>query len=53
MKTGGGSVGGCRNNTGVESGPAFCKLRRVGSRNLNIYIHVFHSLQNLARTEKL
>jgi hypothetical protein len=37
----------------VESGPDFCKFRRVGSRNLNIFIHVFHKLQNFARIEKL
>jgi hypothetical protein len=30
----------------VESGPDFCKLHRVGSRNLNIFIHVFRKLQN-------
>jgi hypothetical protein len=35
------------------SGRDCCKFRRVGSRNLNIFIHVFRKLQNFARTEKL
>jgi hypothetical protein len=30
----------------VGSGSDFCKFRRVGSRNLNIFIHVFRKLQD-------